>query len=353
LDGNGAVIVTGATGFVGRYLVDHLVNAGEEVIATGRSRKYDTFFEDLGVPFLPLDVSNPDSYAVLPQGPVKAFIHLAALIPAAAHDVKSDVFLRTNTLGTFYALEYCRQNGIRKFLYTTTVSEGMQHMDMPIREEMGRRYALTGDYASYVISKVAAADYVEHYSQEYGIQGIILRLTGLLGYGRQEGFWADGVFHPNAFELFYRRAKAGQPLEIWGAHRARRDSLYVKDAVRAIHLAINSDHARGLYLIGSGIGRTNEEEALTFVRVFGTPDRPVSVVYQPEKAEKAKDYYFDIGKAKREFGWEPVFDYARTLVDYDAEVHSGRFKRQAGGPNSGGHVSPERSQQICPPNLDE
>lgn len=329
MEATNAVIVTGATGFVGRYLVDHLVKAGEQVIATGRSRKYDAFFEDLGVPFLPLDVSNPDSYAVLPQGPVKAFIHLAAVIPAAVKDIKSDVFLSTNTLGTFYALEHCRRNGTQKFLYTTTLYEGMEHVDLPIREEMGRNYALTGDHASYVISKVAAADYVEHYSQEYGLQGIVLRLTGLLGYGRQEGFWADGVFHPSAFEVFYKRAKAGQTLEIWGAHKARRDSLYVKDAVRAMHLAIDSDRARGLYVIGSGVGRTNEDEALAFARVFGSPGNPVPVVYLPEKPEKAKSYYFDIGRAKREFGWEPVYDYASILTDYDAEVRSGRFRPDA------------------------
>jgi UDP-glucose 4-epimerase len=326
LEATDPIIVTGATGFIGRYLVDYLARAGERVIATGRSHKYDAFFEELGVQFVPLDVSDPDSFAALPSGPVKAFIHLAAVIPAAVKDVKSDIFLRTNTLGTFYALEYCRRNGTRKFLYTTTLYEGMEHVDMPISEAMGRKYALTGDHASYVISKVAAAEYVEHYAQEYGLQGIILRLTGLLGYGRQEGFWADGVFHPSAFEVFYGRAKAGQPLEIWGAHKARRDSLYVKDAVRAMHMAISSDGARGLYVIGSGVGRTNEEEALAFARVFGRQDRPVPVVYQPEKAEKAKDYFFDIGKAKREFGWEPIYDYERTLVDYDAEVQSGRFK---------------------------
>ena len=326
MEATDAIIVTGATGFVGRYLVDYLARAGEKVIATGRSRKYDAFFNELRVPFLPLDVSNPDSFAVLPVGPVKAFIHLAAAIPAAVKDVRSDVFLRTNTLGTFYALEHCRRNSIRKFLYTTTLYEGMEHTHMPISEGMGRKYALTGDHASYVISKVAAAEYVDYYSQEYGIQGIILRLTGLLGYGRQEGFWDAGVFHPSAFELFYKRAKARQPLEIWGAHKTRRDSLYVKDAVRAIQMAISSDRARGLYVIGSGVGRTNEEEALTFARVFGTPAEPVPVVYKPETPEKAKEYYFDIGKAKQEFGWEPIYDYERTLVDYDAEVQSGRFK---------------------------
>ena len=320
------IIVTGATGFVGRYLVDHLAKAGEKVTACGRSRKYDAFFKELGVPFVALDVNRPESFSALPAGPVKTFIHLAAVIPAAVEDTRSDIFIRTNTLGTFYALEHCRRHGIRKFLYTTTLYEGIEHTDMPISEAMGRKYSLTGDHASYVISKIAAAEYVEHYSQEHGIQGVILRLTGLLGYGRQEGFWAGGVFYPSAFEVFYRRAKAGQPLEIWGEHKARRDSLYVKDAVRAIHMAVQSDGARGLYVIGSGVGSTNEEEALTFARVFGTAEKPVPVVYRKDKPEKPKTYYFDIRKAKRDFGWEPKYDYARILTDYDAEVQSGRFR---------------------------
>jgi len=320
------IIVTGATGFVGRYLVDHLVKAGEKVVATGRTRKYDVFFKERGVPFVPLDVTDPNLFSALPTGPIKAFIHLAAVIPAAVQDTKSDIFLKTNTLGTFYALEHCRRNGIRKFLYTTTLYEGIEHTTQPISEAMGRKYALSGDHASYVISKIAAAEYVEHYAQEYGIQGIIMRFTGLLGFGRQEGNWADGIFYPSAFEVFYRRATTGQTLEIWGAHKAKRDSLYVKDAVRAVHMAVASEKARGLYVIGSGVGRTNEDEVLTFARVFGSTEKPVPVVYLPEKPEKPRSYFFDISKAKQDFGWEPMYDYARTLTDYDAEVKAGRFK---------------------------
>ncbi len=320
------IIITGATGFVGRYLVDHLVRAGEKVVAAGRTRLYDSFFSDMGVPFVELDVTKQENFKHLPTGPVDAFIHLAAVIPATVQDITSDIFLKVNTMGTFYALEFCRHQKIRKFLFTTTLYEGMEHTQLPITEEMGRNYSLTGDHAAYVISKVAAAEYVEHYAQEFGIQGIILRLTGLLGCGRLEGFWADGVFHPSAFEVFYKQAKAGRTLEIWGRHVTRRDSLYVKDAARAIHMAISSDRARGLYLIGSGNGVTNEYEVKTFAEVFGTKDHPIPVIYRPELPEKNKSYYFDIGKAKRDFGWEPIYGYRDILVDYDKEVQSGRFK---------------------------
>jgi UDP-glucose 4-epimerase len=321
------IIVTGATGFVGRYLVDHLVKAGEKVLATGRNTKYEPFFRSLGVAFLPLDVSKPESYSVLPVESDTVFVHLAAVIPAVVADSRSDVFLKVNTLGTFYALEYCRRTNIRKFLFATTRFEAMGHTEMPITEEMGRKFSLVDDHASYVISKIAAAEYVEHYAQMYEMQGIILRLTGLLGYGREEGAWVNGVFHRSAFEVFYERAKQGLPIEVWGAHVARRDALYVKDTVRAISMAIASNDARGIYSIGSGVGRTTEEEALAFATVFGTSNKPGQVVYRPELPEKPETYYFNIDKARREFGWEPVYNYEDILRDYDMEVQSGRFKK--------------------------
>jgi UDP-glucose 4-epimerase len=320
------IIVTGAAGFVGRYLVDYLAKGGEQVIAVVKDRKFDQFFDDLGVSRVILDVSDPDAFKQLPTGPVKAFVHLAAAIPASVQNIRSDIFLKTNTLGTFYALEYCRKNGIKKFLHATTLYDCIEHPELPITESMGRKYASTGDHASYVISKIAASEYVEHYAHEYHLQGINLRFTGLLGYGRQEGFYAGGKFYPSAFEVWYKNAKAGKPLEVWGSHQARRDSLYVKDAVRAVYAAISSDTARGLYTIASGEGRTNEDDAKTFAEVFGSDERPIPLVYRSEIPEKDRSYYFDISKAKHDFGWEPAYGYADILRDYDREVEAARFK---------------------------
>jgi len=320
------IIVTGAAGFVGRYLVDALAKAGERVIAVVQNCQADHFFSDLAIPRVVVDIRDPDTFKQLPAKSVKAFVHLAAAIPASVKDIQSDIFLKTNTLGTFYALEYCREHEIRKFVHTTTLFECIEHTEMPITEKMGRRYALTGDHAAYVISKIAASEHVEHYAQEYGLQGVNLRFTGLLGYGRQEGYYADGKFYPSAFEVFYRNAKAGKALQVWGRHEARRDSLYVKDAVRAIQAVLSSDSAHGLYSIATGNGRTNEDDARTFAEVFGSDRHPVSLVYRPDIPEKSKTYYFDISKARRELGWEPAYSYADIVRDYDREVQSGRFK---------------------------
>lgn len=319
------IVVIGASGFVGRYLVDLFASNGIPVLACGRSKKCESFFNNLNVPYVQLDVTKPEDFEKLPKAEVDAVIHLSALIPAAVPDVNTDLFLKVNTLGTFYSLEYCRKNRIPKFLFTTTLYEGIEHTKLPVSEADGRRFSMVGDHAAYVISKIAAADYVEHYREEHGLQTIIFRFTGLLGLGRQEGYFLNGEFHPSAFEVFYRRAKEGKTLEIWGNHLAKRDALYVKDAVRAILMAIQSKKAQGLYVIGSGIGRTVEEEVKIFAEVFGTPTKPIKIEYMPSKPDKDKSYFFDITKARNEFGWQPMYGFSDILRDYDMEARSARF----------------------------
>ena len=49
-------------------------------------------------------------------------------------------------------------------------------------------------------------------------------------------------------------------------------------------------------------------------------------MYRSEIPEKDKSYYFDISKAKQDFGWEPAYSYADILTDYDREVEAARFK---------------------------
>lgn len=63
-----------------------------------------------------------------------------------------------------------------------------------------------------------------------------------------------------------------------------------------------------------------------FAEVFGTPSSPVRIVCRPELEDKKKSYYFDISKAKRELGWEPIYGYRDLLLDCDKEVALGRFK---------------------------
>ena len=320
------IIVSGANGFVGRYLIKALVDYGKTVIAVGKSSVSDNFFNNLGVEYMRLDCSIESEFKILPNKNIEAFVHLAALIPSRVVIERNEKYFEVNTIGTKNSINFCLYNNIKKFIYSTTLYEVIGHNSLLINEKMGRSYSLTGDHSLYVVSKIAAADIVQHYTEEYGMQGIILRFTGLLGYGRQEGYWKNGVFLPSAFEVFYNNCNQGSALEVWGKHKSVKDSLYVKDAVSAILQSLASPTASGVYGIGSGIGRTNLDDANSFVQVFNSFGKEIDIVFKPDIPEKTSSYVFDISKARKELDWSPEYSFEEIIRDYDKEVKLGIFK---------------------------
>jgi len=178
----------------------------------------------------------------------------------------------------------------------------------------------------YVISKAAAADCIEHYSQEHGIQAIVLRLPPVYGYGPHLEIYKDGRPLKTGFEIFIENAAAGKPIEIWGDAKKGRDIVYVKDVASAITLALESPDATGLYNIASGRPLSLEEEVKGIIRVFSPNGCRSQIIYRPDKPNSLKPFLYDIAKAKRDLKWSPLYSYEEMLRDYKREMESGKFK---------------------------
>jgi UDP-glucose 4-epimerase len=194
-----------------------------------------------------------------------------------------------------------------------------------IGEDAARAIKYTGEYAMYVISESAAADCIEHYRREYGMQGIIFRLPPVYGYGPHIEIFKDGKPLKTGFKVFIENAMAGRPIEVWGDCNKGRDIIYVKDVVTAIILALKSKDASGLYNIASGRLLSLKEEAETIARVFSPKGHSSKIIYRPNKANSIEPFLYDIAKAKRELGWSPQYSFEEMLLDYKKEMESGRF----------------------------
>jgi UDP-glucose 4-epimerase len=348
------IIVTGATGFVGRYLVDQLVADGVGVVATGKSERGKAYCKKAGIPFVLLDVTKEEDFNNLPKENVDAVVHLAALLSIDVAQWTAKDYLMTNALGTYNVLEYCRKSGSKKIIYAMTHSDVNRSKDLVITEETPREFGSTvgpGNTLPYIVSKIAAMNFIEVYtkedfekppktsenttkvykeetitrgksksSKEAGIQGIILRFPGIRGYGSRDSHY-DTVFH-----RFIQKAIRSEPIEIWGEHKTVRDLVYIKDVIAAIISALKSEKANGLYNIGSGKGMTIEDEAKAIIKVFSPPDNPPKIIYRPDiKEVRKRSYIFDISKAKRDFGYSPKYSYEEAMIDYKKEMESGKF----------------------------
>ena len=326
------VIVIGATGFVGMYTVEQLLASGKEVIATGRNRILGGKLEEMGAKFITLDITDPADFDKLPTENVEGVIHLAALLPAnAATDITVDEnaedYINVNVNGTIHVLEYCRKNGIRKVIGTSSYSDvsNAWKKGVALTEKEPRDFKFTGDHAVYVISKNAANDIMEYYNQQHGMQCAVFRFPPVYGVGPHSTIYVNGKAYKSGIQTFIERAEKGEDIEIWGDPHITRDIIYVKDVARAFVMALESDRTYGLYNMTSGTELDLEEQARAVIEVFGDPEVS-KIVYRPDKPNNTPSFLFDMTKAKEDFGFIPEYtSYKDMMIDYKKELESGRW----------------------------
>jgi UDP-glucose 4-epimerase len=324
------VIIFGATGFIGFYLVNQLVKENFDVLAVDKSGVEEAnYFQRNGIPFVQMDITNCIDFDKLPKNGVDAIVNLACVQPANIRDSEYNpaIYLKVNTLGTLNILNFCLKNNINKILYTIShrTVQGLWELGEIINENSPRAIKYTGKYSMFSISESAAVDVMEYYIQEYGIQGILLRLPPVYGYGHHENLYKDGKVCKTGFGVFIENAISGKPIEVWGDCLKGRDIIYVKDVVSAIITALKNNKANGLYNIASGRKLSLKEQVEGIVKIFSKNRKPSKIIYNQDKPNLIESFIYDISKAKRELGWFPKYSYEDMLLDYKKEMESGKL----------------------------
>src|SRR5579863_1870753 len=155
---NKEVLVTGATGFIGRPLSDALERAGCEVIRHSVANG---------------DIAN----CALPDSSAKHVYHLAArtFVPDSWSDPRS--FYATNVLGTVNVTEYCRRHNASLTMVSSYVYGKPQVL--PISEEHP-----VAAFNPYGHTKLLAEEVCRHYAQQFGIHVTVIRPFNVYGPGQ-------------------------------------------------------------------------------------------------------------------------------------------------------------------------
>lgn len=149
-------LVTGASGFIGYHVARRLVREGVEVRALVRGDRAPRHLKDLGVEVVRGDLLDPESLARAVRGCGWVF-HVAALYSLWERD--SRVFYDVNVVGTRHVLAACRQAGVERLVYTSTVAAlGRRPDGLPADESV--RFNLWDEADHYMRSKYLAEEEV-------------------------------------------------------------------------------------------------------------------------------------------------------------------------------------------------
>lgn len=316
------VLVTGATGFLGKYVVEELVEHGYQVRAFGRNRTIGQSLVNASVTFIQGDLTNQEDLTKACQE-MDMVVHAGALSTVWG---PWEEFYQTNVLGTNYVLDACREAKIERLVYVSSPSIyaaprdqlGIKESDAPQENRLN----------NYIRSKLASEKLFKEYPD---VSSIILRPRGLFGIG-------DTSILPRVLNL---SQKIGIPLI--GDGRQLMDMTCVENVALAIRLALETPQAAGeVYNITNGEPRAFRDLIGETLRGLGYPIRyrkiPAPLVsaissslefiyknlkLKEEPALTRYTYYLlrysqtlDISKAERDLGYRPKITISEGIEQY-------------------------------------
>ena len=135
---NGLTLVTGAAGFMGRHLVELLVKKGVRVRATSRPRSDTSFFDHLGVEYVPADLTKPETLPPLFEGGVERLFHLGAI---CNFSTPYEELYPTNVEGVERITGLALRHGVKRFIHVASTSVYGTYKGIPFTEDSPREPA--------------------------------------------------------------------------------------------------------------------------------------------------------------------------------------------------------------------
>lgn len=261
------ILVTGAAGFIGSYLVKALKGRGHEVAE------------------LDIKYGNDITKDGTPLGDYDTIYHLASCWLTYARD-NPDKAIDINIKGTVNVLE-CARRCKAKVIYTSASSV----YGIPVTKKVNEEAPLR-PISIYGATKLASEILIMTYHRLYNIPFFIFRFTNVYG-ARQEG---------GLCQIFSEHLLKNEPVVIYGSGEQTRDFIYIQDVVRLLLRGLEPDKKNEIVNLGSG----KETSINDFVRTCADALGIVPMInHEAEDIDERRGFCADITKLKDIFSEGP------------------------------------------------
>ncbi len=296
-------LVTGATGFVGRHLVRHLLECGDEVLGTYLGEAP----QDFPCQLLPLDITDSFRCQVLiSEYKPDTIYHLAAIafVPEAEKDFRRTMDINVTGAHNIYrACDVLQQRLSVVFISSGEVYGKVTPDQIPITE-----LTPINPNNNYSLSKAMGELVALRYSTSGLIRPIVMRAFNHIGPGQHRSF----VVSSFAEQLAQIKLGKLPPVVRVGNLEARKDFTDVRDVVRAYRLA--AEKGAGIYNVGSNKAVAVQELLNTLIDISGVK---VTVEIDPLRFRpvEIKEIRCSYEKASQELGWAPQISIRKSLEE--------------------------------------
>lgn len=293
-------LVTGAAGFLGSALANHLSAQGHQVrglddLSAGGK---DALSPD--VIFTRGDVNDRPKLWTLLQD-VDVVYHLAARVSVQESVLYPREYNAVNVGGTVSLMEAMRDVGVRRVIMASSGAVYGDLGEQPIRED-----SVPSPRSPYAVSKLAAEHYIRTIGRLWDIETVSLRIFNAYGPGQRMP-----VSHPPVVPHFIKQTLNNGTLVVHSDGMQTRDYVYVDDVIRALTAATTASGLDGL-VINVGSGTETSVRDLVNAVTKSTPGK-AEVIYNPHVSGGVSRMCADLTLAKQKLSYTPAVSLEEGL----------------------------------------
>lgn len=308
------VLLTGATGLVGKQLLPALAKLGR---VTALVRRTPSRLETPGpqsVEYVEADLRDYAAlYETLGTHKVEVVVHSAAISHPGPSFRRPMTTVQINFDATVALLEAARLFGVRRFVYISSIGVygPYQH---PLVDET---HPVAGN-SPYGVTKAASEMMGNMYETTYGLRFVSLRYAHVYGPDREMAC---------PIKMLVDAAVANLPLKLDSGADARLNLVYQNDVVQPVMVCLRKDPSYKAYNIADGVVCTLRDVLNILRKKFPSWEADVGPGNLPQSAtglppEQGGERGIDISRARSDLGFEPQFDLASALDDYTRALTS-------------------------------
>jgi len=287
------VLITGGAGFIGRWLVQHALNAGAAVVIYDNLSvgSLENLMEMEGkFIFYQGDIRDQSQLAqIMRKHSVERVFHLAAIHYIPYCESHPQETFEVNLVGTLAVLEAMRAASVQRLVFASTGAL-YPPLNIPLTEQTPLE-----PQDIYGLTKLHCEQAIHYYQKRYGMEATLVRLFNT--YGPYET-------NPHLLPHIIQTLKQGVREIPLGNLKPKRDYVYVTDVAEGFWRLGESPATVGVYNLGTGVEHSVEEVVATLSELLRMP---IQIVQDPTRVRPVDKLHqrADLERLRAALRWTP------------------------------------------------
>jgi dTDP-glucose 4,6-dehydratase len=304
-----SILITGGAGFIGSNFINYLLNKInayqiinlDKLTYAGNIQNLSGIADYPNYIFIKGDIVNEELVRnIFERYEINYVINFAAESHVDRSILSSEIFYRTNVIGTNVLLESTKKYGVEKFIQISTdeVYGSLGHEG---------KFSETNQLrpnSPYAASKAAADLMVLAYHHTFKVPVIITRCSN--NYGPYQ-------FPEKLIPLMIINSINNKKLPVYGDGLNVRDWVYVLDHCKAIELVLENGNIGEIYNIGANCEKKNIDIVKLILKELDKPEELIEFV--KDRPGHDRRYAINSAKIKMDLGWEPHYSFEEAIYD--------------------------------------